>query len=192
MPIDVQKALSKIVTLPPVVLDGSLDAISSKSDLHRLIFCAALSPKPTRIRYHATLSADIRATIEVLCALGAEICEEPVDSSGVGMITVKRPLDAETAGRAATLDCGESGSTARFILPIACLFYVIGTIKRFLWNTQSFFNGFQPCALSSNSLLSRVTRMFPNSFFVMCPMSFTLSMFSIFERSPMGTVKRSS
>ena len=122
MPIDVQKPLPKIVTLPPVVLDGSLDAISSKSDLHRLILCAALSPKPTRIRYHATLSADIRATIEVLCALGAEICEEPVDSSGVGMITVKRPLDAETAGRAATLDCGESGSTARFILPLAALY----------------------------------------------------------------------
>ena len=115
MPIDVQKALPKIVTLPPVVLDGSLDAISSKSDLHRLILCAALSPKPTRIRYHAALSEDIRATIEVLCALGAEIFEEPVDSSGVGMITVTRPLDAETAVRAATLDCGESAGQARFV-----------------------------------------------------------------------------
>ena len=122
MPIDAQKALPKIVTLPPVALEGTLDAISSKSDLHRLILCAALSPKPTRIRYHAALSADIRATIEVLRALGAEIFEEPSGSSDAGMITVTRPLDAETAGRATVLDCNESGSTARFILPLAALY----------------------------------------------------------------------
>ena len=114
MPIDAQKALPKIVTLPPVALEGTLDAISSKSDLHSLILCAALSPKPTRIRYHAALSADIRATIEVLRALGAEIFEEPSGSSDAGMITVTRPLDAETAGRATARPHGLSCRLPRY------------------------------------------------------------------------------
>lgn len=114
--------LSPIVTLPPSSLSGSLDAISSKSDLHRLILCAALSPKASEIRYHAALSKDIEATVGVLRALGAEISVEAADNGRSGKITALRPVDPESVRRKVTLDCGESGSTARFILPLAALY----------------------------------------------------------------------
>ena len=113
--------LSPIATLPPSALSGSLDAISSKSDLHRLILCAALSPKASEIRYHAALSKDIEATVGVLRALGAEISVEAADNGRSGKITALRPVDPESVRRKVTLDCGESGSTARFILPLAAL-----------------------------------------------------------------------
>ena len=114
--------LSPIATLPPSALSGSLDAISSKSDLHRLILCAALSPKASEIRYHAALSKDIEATVGVLRALGAEISVEAADNGRSGKITALRPVDPESVRRKVTLDCGESGSTARFILPLAALY----------------------------------------------------------------------
>lgn len=108
--------LSPIATLPPSALSGSLDAISSKSDLHRLILCAALSPKASEIRYHAALSKDIEATVGVLRALGAEISVEAADNGRSGKITALRPVDPESVRRKVTLDCGESGSTASFTI----------------------------------------------------------------------------
>ena len=52
--------------------------------------------------------------------------------------------------------------------------------------------GFQPWAVISNSEPSRATSCLPNSGFVMCPMSFTPSIFSILAWSPMGTVNSNS
>ncbi len=114
--------LPKIITLPPVDLCGTLDAISSKSDLHRLVICASLSQKPSQIRYHAALSKDIEATVSVLRALGAQVSVEPSTDGYSGRIDVMRPIDPETVRRGTVLDCGESGSTARFILPLAALY----------------------------------------------------------------------
>ena len=49
------------VTLDPkTVLSGTLDIISSKSDIHRCIICAALSEKSTKIKFTG-LSKDIIA-----------------------------------------------------------------------------------------------------------------------------------
>ncbi len=100
------------VTLDPkAVLSGRLDIISSKSDIHRCIICAALSDKPTKITF-CGLSKDILTTIECVKMLGAKA--EFFD----GSLTVS-PCDKAMIMQGLTLDCQESGSTARFLLPIA-------------------------------------------------------------------------
>lgn len=100
------------VTLDPkTVLSGKIDIISSKSDVHRCIICASLADKPTKIRF-VGLSKDILTTVECVKMLGARA--EFTD----GCITVI-PCDRARIMQGLTLDCKESGSTARFMLPIA-------------------------------------------------------------------------
>ncbi len=83
--------------------------IASKSVVHRLLICAALCNEPTVIE-GVSYSKDIEATVACIRAAFADVvCEET-------RITVT-PRGAYTAG--ALLDCGESGSTLRFLLPIA-------------------------------------------------------------------------
>ncbi|MCR5485233.1 MAG: 3-phosphoshikimate 1-carboxyvinyltransferase [Clostridiales bacterium] len=98
------------IKITPTVLSGEIDAISSKSDIHRALICAAFSDKPTRIFIHGDISDDVLSTINCLKAMGAEITSE---SDNIFVIPVKKP------GGEITLDCGESGSTLRFILPVA-------------------------------------------------------------------------
>ena len=105
--------------LEPSSLSGEIAAIASKSQAHRLLICAALADKKTFLRC-PTLSADITATADCLCGLGAEITYEN------GIFTVvpigKKPESAE-------IDCGESGSTLRFLLPVVCALGIPTTIR---------------------------------------------------------------
>lgn len=91
----------------PSLLSGTVNAISSKSDAHRLLICAALSYEPTVIHCNA-MSKDIAATADCLRAMGAKIKTE---NGTVTVIPDKFKKKAE-------LDCGESGSTLRFLLPV--------------------------------------------------------------------------
>ena len=93
-------------------LSGSIAAIGSKSRAHRLLICAALSSQPCTVRC-AARSEDILATVRCLRALGARI-----DNTGEGFAVTPLRRGAVPAG--AVLDCGESGSTLRFLLPVAC------------------------------------------------------------------------
>ena len=96
------------ITLHHPIPGGTVSAPPSKSHAHRLLICAALSDKPSRIRCDRT-NDDIDATVRCLTALGAKITREN------GIFTV-HPI-----GRIpdhAVLDCGESGSTFRFMLPV--------------------------------------------------------------------------
>lgn len=100
-------------------LSGSIEAISSKSQAHRLLICAAFAEKPTKIKC-STLSDDINATVHVLNSLGADIS---CDNSVFTVIPIKEvPKSAE-------IDVGESGSTLRFILPIVCALGTKSKIK---------------------------------------------------------------
>ena len=96
--------------ITPARLSGTLNAVSSKSFAHRLLICAALADRATRMRLNG-LSDDINATLRCLTAMGCGV-ETEVDAL---LIT---PLE-KTPGRRVVLDCGESGSTARFLLPLA-------------------------------------------------------------------------
>lgn len=94
----------------PAKLGGTVAAIASKSDAHRLLILAALSRGETRLLLEQR-SEDIDATIECLTSLGAEITILPDGVLVRGIETVaENPL----------LDCKESGSTFRFLLPVAC------------------------------------------------------------------------
>jgi len=96
--------------ITPGPLGGSVRAIPSKSHAHRLLICAALSKNESRIICPAS-SMDIEATANCLRALGAEIDY----TDGVYTVKpIKRPVEM------AELDCGESGSTLRFLLPVVC------------------------------------------------------------------------
>lgn len=97
-------------TIYPSRLSGDIPAIASKSQAHRLLICAALADKETVLRC-PTLSADITATADCLRALGADI------TYADGVFTV-RPI--KTPPKTAVIDCGESGSTLRFLLPVVC------------------------------------------------------------------------
>lgn len=100
------------VTINPSKLNGSVKAIASKSYAHRLLICSALSDKKTFVDCSES-SEDIDATIRCLNSLGAKIEAVP----GGFEVT---PVSNENVIKNAVLDCGESGSTYRFMLPIAC------------------------------------------------------------------------
>ncbi len=87
---------------------GTVRAPASKSAVHRLLICAALADAPT-VLTGVTRSEDIDATIACLTALGASVT---VDGDRLAV----SPLTAPAAQP--VLDCGESGSTIRFLLPI--------------------------------------------------------------------------
>lgn len=97
---------------------GTVTAIPSKSIAHRLLICAAFADQPTRILCPTT-SDDIDATIRVLRALGTHITQSPDGFT----VTPSPSLPTH-----ADLDCGESGSTLRFMLPVAA---ALGTSCRF-------------------------------------------------------------
>ena len=99
-----------IARITPAQIGGTAAAIASKSDAHRLLILAALNRGETKLLMEKR-SEDIDATISCLRALGAtvEILPDGVAVRGIERVN-ENPL----------LDCGESGSTFRFMLPVAC------------------------------------------------------------------------
>lgn len=97
------------ITITPGKLFGSISIIPSKSQAHRLLICAAFADKPTTLICPET-NRDIEATAGCLHSLGADIRRE---KDGYFVAPVRQiPEKAE-------LNCCESGSTLRFMLPIA-------------------------------------------------------------------------
>lgn len=96
------------ITITPGKLNGEIRAVPSKSHAHRLMICAAFADAPTDIICHQT-SQDVAATIHCLNALGANIVQ--TDWGYRVFPIVNQPSKT-------SLDCRESGSTLRFLLPI--------------------------------------------------------------------------
>ena len=99
--------------IPNGSIRGTVEAIASKSHLHRLLICAALSDEETLIHCKNTKAEDVKATIDCLTALGAQI------AWGEHGIKVK-PIDIKNLPVECELPCHESGSTLRFMLPVVC------------------------------------------------------------------------
>lgn len=108
------------VAIKPGLLSGAIPAVPSKSAAHRQLICAALADKPTLLKMRGELSDDVLATVNGLRALGADIRAED------GRIYV-RPI-GELPSNIANIDCFESGSTLRFMLPLAA---ALGVSARF-------------------------------------------------------------
>ena len=100
-----------IKTILPGMRFGDVRIPSSKSIVHRLLICAALGQEKMTIRYDG-LSRDIRATADCLNALGADI------RAGEKELRIT-PIAKQKQTEKAFLLAGESGSTLRFLIPLA-------------------------------------------------------------------------
>ena len=96
------------ITIHPRLLRGDITIIPSKSIAHRLLICAAFADRPTQL-YCPQSNRDIDATVDCLNALGADIRRT---DSGFSV------FPATVIPQTAVLNCCESGSTLRFMLPI--------------------------------------------------------------------------
>lgn len=96
------------ITIFPAALHGSVDAIPSKSQAHRLLICAAFADRET-VLFCPRTNRDMEATVQCLRALGAQIRRT---DDGYIVDPIQNIPDT------AILPCGESGSTLRFMLPI--------------------------------------------------------------------------
>ena len=104
------------LTIYPSKLAGEVTPPSSKSQAHRALIAAALGGGISTISNLAD-SQDIQATRRCLSALGAL-----VEDLGPGTLRVHGLGNSiPQAGPFPTLDCGESGSTLRFLIPVALL-----------------------------------------------------------------------
>ena len=129
------------IRITPAKLHGTIAAPPSKSHTHRLLAAAALSDAPSRIE-NAGVSADIEATAACLRTLGACVERDGADllvtpiagtHEDEPLVSSEAQKDAHgkapvvpagshikyTAGQPWVLDCGESGTTLRFMTPLA-------------------------------------------------------------------------
>ena len=95
------------VTYHPVEIAGSVQIPPSKSAAHRALLSAALCETPCAVSPIDT-SADMYATLNGIRAMGkkAELADGVVH------------IEPGTLDENPTVDCGESGSTLRFLIPI--------------------------------------------------------------------------
>ena len=107
------------ILLRPGERAGIIQIPSSKSAVHRLLICAALGSKSVQLQFDG-LSKDIAATANCLRALGAGI---EIETNRFTVTPAKK-----TAGDV-LLPCGESGSTLRFLLPVAGALGCSGTFQ---------------------------------------------------------------
>ena len=96
------------ITINPHGLSGTVQAVPSKSQAHRLMICAAFSDRDTDLLC-PVINEDMEATADCLNSLGASIRRT---QNGFEISPIKEvPASAD-------LYCRESGSTLRFLLPI--------------------------------------------------------------------------
>ncbi len=96
------------VRIKSINANGEISAIASKSDAHRAIICASLCEDKTNIHI-SHLSNDITATLDCIKEMGADVTKK---GNFYEITPIKKPLQN------IVLDCGESGSTLRFLLPV--------------------------------------------------------------------------
>ena len=126
------------IAVQPGPLRGRVEIPASKSVAHRAMIAAALADRPTQIVLNA-VNDDLTVTAACLNALGAA-CERT--DFGYRIVPAAQEKNAcgaaENASGATdlceiasspTLDCGESGSTLRFLLPVAA---ALGREARFV------------------------------------------------------------
>lgn len=101
------------VKISPKPLAGKINIPPSKSLSHRAIICAALSLQESKID-NLIFSDDINATCQAMKNFGAEI--EKVSSES---LKIKGVFPLKLNGE--DINCGESGSTLRFLIPISLL-----------------------------------------------------------------------
>lgn len=103
------------IQITPHLLSGTVTPPPSKSQTHRLLIAAVLATGTSTVK-NIAFSQDVEATLRCLTALGGswkQTAPGTLEITGIGGL----PRQARTL--LPHLDCGESGSTLRFFLPIA-------------------------------------------------------------------------
>lgn len=102
------------VRIMPGKLSGTVRIPPSKSAAHRAILAATLA-KGESVIENVDLSNDISATLAACNTLGSTADIAP--DGRYNTVTIRGGLNPTPS---ATLDCAESGSTLRFLIPVAC------------------------------------------------------------------------
>ena len=101
------------IRIHPCALSGNVTPPASKSMAHRLIIAAALAEGESRIT-NLSFSKDIEATLGCMELLGCTWRRDGEDA-----IVLQGRREDLPAIPFPHMDCGESGSTLRFLIPIA-------------------------------------------------------------------------
>ena len=107
----------KSVIIQPFSLNGKVKIPPSKSLSHRAVIAAGLSYGECTID-NISMSEDIIATCEIMEKLGVDIKQIP---NKIIVLGKGKPSLAGKEGAGSELQCNESGSTLRFLIPIAML-----------------------------------------------------------------------
>jgi len=111
--------MEKKLEIIPNKLSGNVKVPPSKSISHRAIICAGLSQGVSKVE-NLIYSDDIKATIQAMKTFGMDVMMEVCQGDRY-TLTLKndkmanineKPIEAP-----ATIDCHESGSTIRFLMP---------------------------------------------------------------------------
>lgn len=105
------------IEIKPEETGGDIYIPPSKSISHRAIIAASLANGTSRID-HVLLSEDVKATLEAIRLFGAEI-EVEQESEDLFTLFITGTPNPETND--ALIDCEESGSTLRFLIPIIAI-----------------------------------------------------------------------
>ena len=97
------------IKITPTLLHGKITVPPSKSISHRALICAALADGES-ILHNVLDCEDTRATVDALKALGAHITQ---DGNEIAVKGISSPA------KKADINCRESGSTLRFMIPVA-------------------------------------------------------------------------
>ena len=108
-------ATQDTIQIRPSRLSGTVQIVPSKSHLHRILICAAQGIlkgdlKELLVSYSRTASEDVDVTFDCIKALGIQVSRNPF-----GILLRAGGACAETP----VLHCRESGSSLRFLLPVA-------------------------------------------------------------------------
>lgn len=102
-----------LARIQPSRLQGCVTIPPSKSMAHRALLCAGLAAGETRIQ-GILPSQDMEATCRALTALGASIARQ-------GSLARVQGVAGRPKAPQGPVDCGESGSTLRFLIPAFAL-----------------------------------------------------------------------
>lgn len=109
----------KSLVITPNSLKGEVVIPSSKSIGHREIICSGLASGKSIVD-NISISKDIEATIEGLKSFGAKINEIPSKFQGRCAFSIEG-TDGKINLKNKIIDCRESGSTLRFLIPLGIL-----------------------------------------------------------------------
>jgi 3-phosphoshikimate 1-carboxyvinyltransferase len=104
--------MANVIVKKVAYLCGEVPAPPSKSYTQRMVIASALSGGTSRVA-NPLLSEDTEAALRAVTALGAKFQAE----DGIWAIKGAQPLKASEV----SIDCGESGATLRFMIPVAAL-----------------------------------------------------------------------